>query len=132
MPPEQGSPSYRVFRWLDIERGAVLNDRILGGRPLPLDRDLDGYLVAQSFDLLPRQFQPGMNIRASICLFDQAGKTYASEVELLVLRCEQPGATARKGKGLIVPEEVIVAGHERQDGVHPSSAVGETAADRSS
>jgi hypothetical protein len=132
VPPEEGSRGYRVFRWLNIERAAVLNDRILGGRPLPLGRDLDGFLVAQSFDLLPRQFQSGMNIGASICLVDQAGDPYVSEVELMVERCEQQGASAKKGKGLIVPEEVIPARHERQDRVHPSSAVGGTAADRSS
>jgi hypothetical protein len=130
VPLEEGSLGYRVFRWLDIERAAVLNDRILGGRPLPLDRDLDGFLVAQSFGLLPRQFQSGMNIGASICLVDQSDKPYVSEVELIVERCEQRGATAKKRKGLIVPEEVLVARHQRQAHVHPESAVGGSGGNR--
>lgn len=125
------SPAYRVFGWLTIERTAVLNDLILDGRSLPVDRNLDGILIAQSFGLLPRQFQSGMNIKASICLVDQAGNSYATEVELGVMRCEQRRSSARKGKGLFLPEEeVIVARHERQARVHPSSASGKTAEDR--
>ncbi len=126
VPPEEGSLGYRVFRWLDIERAAVLNDRILGGRPLPLDRNLDGFLVAQSFDLLPRQFQSGMNVDASICLVDQWDKPYVSEVTLIIERCEQREASAKKRNGLIVPEEVLVAHHQSQADLHPESAVGET------
>lgn len=58
--PER-SPNYKVFGWLDLERGAVLNRLILSGRPLPCDRKLDGIVVAQSFDPLSSQFEIARN-----------------------------------------------------------------------
>jgi hypothetical protein len=114
MEPPEGSLSYKAFGWLDLERAAVLNDLISNGRPLPRDRNLEGFLVAQSFDPLSSQFQTGMNIDAKICLADQSDKPYPSVVELRVERYAQEGAHAKEGNGLIVPEQVIVTRHQRQ------------------
>lgn len=122
--PPKGSLSYKVFEWLDIGRDAVLNRIILSGRPLLCDRILDGIVIAQSFDSLPSQFQTGMRIGATISLADQSDNLYTSEVELIVERHEQPRAPVKKGNGLIVPEQVTVARHQRQVHVHPASAVG--------
>jgi len=96
VPPPEGAPSYRVLGWLDIERNAVLNHQIFSGRALPLDRNLDGILVAQSFDLLPSQFQSGMSITAKIRFTDLSGNVFTSDVRLGVERCEQ---------SLVRPEE---------------------------
>jgi hypothetical protein len=112
--PPEGSLSYKVFGWLGLETGAVLNGRILSGRPLPCDRILDGFVVAQSFDSLPSRFQTGMRIDATICLADQSDNLYTSVVELIVERYPQEGAHTKKGNGLIVPKQVIGARHQRQ------------------
>jgi hypothetical protein len=84
--PPEGSRSYRAFPRLELEfeleGTSVLNHRIL--RSLPIDRQFDGFLLAQSFDRLPRQFQRGMLITAEIVLFDQRGNLYNSKVQLTV------------------------------------------------
>lgn len=126
MEPPEGSLSYKAFGWLDLERGAVLNDLLFSGRPLPSDRNLDGILVAQSFDALPSQFQTGMNIDAKICLADQWDKLYTSVVELRVERYAQGGEHAKKGDGLYAPAQVFGARHQRRVQVHPASAIGKT------
>jgi hypothetical protein len=124
VPPPEGSLHYKAFEWLDLERGAVLNDLLFSGRPLPCDRNLDGILVAQSFDSLPSRFQTGMNIDAKICLADQSDKPYTSVVELRVERYAQGGEHAKKGDGLYAPKQVFGTRHPRRVHVHPASAVG--------
>ena len=103
--PPEGSLSYRVLGWLDLQRDVVLNHRIFSGRPLPLDRNLDGFLVAQSFDPLPSQFQSGMPTSAKIRFSDQSGNFFMSEVRLSVARCNQSGIRP-KGNGLFEPTQV--------------------------
>jgi hypothetical protein len=89
VPPPEGALSFRVLGWLDIERDTVLNHQIFSGRALPLDRNLDGLLVAQSFDLLPSQFQSGMSITGKIRFADLSGNVFTSDVRLGVERCKQ-------------------------------------------
>ncbi len=87
--PAEGSLHYKVFGWLDFQGDEVLNHRIFNGRSLPLDRNLDGILLAQSFDPLPSQFQSGTVIPATIRFTDLSGKPFTSNVQLGVERCEQ-------------------------------------------
>ncbi len=101
--PPEGSLVYRVLGWLDLPRDVVLNHRIFSGRPLPLDSNLDGFLVAQSFDPLPSQFQSGMPTK--IRFADQLGNFFMSEVRLSVARCKQSGIRP-KGNGLFEPTQV--------------------------
>jgi hypothetical protein len=76
--------------WLpDFEGDVVLNHRILNGRALPLDKTLDGFLIAQSFEPLPSQFQSGVPISAEIRFTDQWGNVFTSEVRLGVERYKQ-------------------------------------------
>lgn len=103
----EGSPSYKAFGWLDLKWGDVLNHRIFTERPLARGVNLEGFVVAQSFDPLPSQFQTGMNIGAKISLFDQSDNFYTSGVELRVDRRPQAGLYAREGSRLFGPEEVI-------------------------
>lgn len=87
--PPEGSLRYKAFGGLDLEREYVLNHRIFNGQSLPIDRTLDGILVAQSFDLLPSQFQTGVPISAKIRFTDQWGNVFTSEVRLGVERYKQ-------------------------------------------
>lgn len=87
--PAEGSLRYKVFGWADFQGDDVLNHRIFNGRSLPLDRNLDGILLAQSFDPLPSQFQSGMLIPATIRFTDLSGNDFTSDVRLGVERCEQ-------------------------------------------
>ena len=87
--PPEGSLRYKAFGGLDLEREYVLNHRIFNGQSLPIDRTLDGILVAQSFDLLPSQFQTGVPISAKIRFTDQWGNVFTSEVRLGVTRYER-------------------------------------------
>ncbi len=87
--PAEGSRRYKPFGWLDLEREDVLNHRIFNGQSLPIDRTLDGILVAESFDLLPGQFQTGTPITAKLRFTDQRGNVFTSEVLLGVSRPEQ-------------------------------------------
>ncbi len=87
--PAEGSLRYKAFGWLDFQGDSVLNHRIFNGRSLPLDRNLDGILLAQSFDPLPSQFQSGMSIAAKIHFTDLSGNVFTSDVRLGVERCEQ-------------------------------------------
>jgi hypothetical protein len=120
--PPEGSLSYKVFGWLDLDRGSVLNHLIFTGRPLPCGKIFDGILVAQSFDSLPSQFQRG-KIQAEICLVDQLGNPYKSEVELRVQRYSQGGEHAKKGHGLYAPKQGVGSRLQPQVHAHPSSAV---------
>jgi hypothetical protein len=106
VPLPERALSYKVFGWLDPEKGAVLNHLILNGHPLPYGRIFDGILLAQSFGQLPTYFATGMRINAEICLVDQFDNPYTSEVELIVERYEQGGEHARKGDGLLAPRQV--------------------------
>jgi hypothetical protein len=121
--PPEGSLSYKVFGWLDLDRGSVLNHLIFTGRPLPCGKIFDGILVAQSFDSLPSQFQRG-KIQAEICLVDQLDNVYKSEVELIVERHAQEGERARKGDGLFAPKRGVGTRVQPLVHAHPSSAVG--------
>jgi hypothetical protein len=88
--PAEGSLRYKAFGWLDFQGDSVLNHRILNGRSLPLDRNLDGILLAQSFDPLPSQFQSGMLIPAKIHFADLSEENvFTSDLRLGVERCEQ-------------------------------------------
>lgn len=125
VPPPEGSLSYRVFGWLDLETRAVLNHLFFGGRPLPCDRFIDGILVAQSFDSLPTYFQNG-KIEAEICLFDQFDNPYTTKVELIVTRHVQEVERAKKGDGAFAPKQIFGTRLQPQVHVHPASAFGKT------
>lgn len=84
-----GSLRYKALGWLDLEREDVLNHHIFNGRSLPIDRTLDGILVAQSLEPLPSQFRPGMPVSAKIRFLDQFGNVFTSEVLLGLERRKQ-------------------------------------------
>jgi hypothetical protein len=87
--PKEGSLRYKALWLPDFEGDVVLNHRILNGRALPLDKTLDGFLIAQSFEPLPSQFQSGVPISAEIRFTDQWGNVFTSEVRLGVERYKQ-------------------------------------------
>jgi hypothetical protein len=104
---QDNSLNYQVLGWLDLQTDAVLNHRIFSGRPLPLGRNLDGFLVAQSFDPLPSQAHSGMPISAQVRFADELGNFFTSEVQLRVEWCKQersaPQRTACSSQGKSSP-----------------------------
>lgn len=122
VPPPEGSLSYKVFGWLDIEIGPVLNHLFFDGRPLPCDRIIDGILVARSFESLPTFFQNG-KVEAEICLFDQFDNPYTSKLELIVIRHAQEVERAKKGDGVFAPKRDLRTRHQDRIHAYPASTV---------
>jgi hypothetical protein len=77
---DEKSASYRPFGRINIAKDMVLNDLILSERPLPVD--LQGSLIAESFDSFTRRFENGTAVKATVELFDGFGKSCESEVSL--------------------------------------------------
>lgn len=117
--PKEGSLRYKALGYCALEGDAVLNHQIFNGRSLPVDRMLDGFLIAQSFDPLPSQFQSGVPISSQIRLFDQFGNPFSSEVLLGVTRREQR---------LVRPEKWPIlggAGHRQSSPAQDKELTGE-------
>lgn len=92
----KGHPFYDVFGWLEEPREAVLNHRILSGRPLPTDRCLDGILVAQSFGSLPRRLDTGMPLSVRLLFRDHLGNASTAEIRAILTWQEQSEARAQQ------------------------------------
>jgi hypothetical protein len=97
VPPPATPLSYRVFRWIDIERGVVLNHLFCSERPLPVHTNLGGILIAQSFDSLPHHFKNGTPIHGTLRFCDQHDRWFETEIELRLQWCKQSQGSHASG-----------------------------------